>query len=285
MTMHHHGGRRPVFEDGPGARPRRRAGFDAPDGGWSPTEGRPDRRRRGGSGDRDRWDGPGRGEGRGGPGFGPGGPGFPPGGPGFPPGGPGFPPGGPGFGPGGPGFGPRGRFGHRGGRAGRGDVRAAILLLLADGPMHGYQLIQEIGERSGGMWQPSPGAVYPALNLLEDEGLVQIAPEGGRRMASLTEAGRGYVTEHAADLGDPWRGSAGRNRGQRELRGALDAVGGALHQIMRRGTDEEMAAAVRILEGARRELYLVLAGPATAPVDEPVDEPVDDERDDPSVTP
>ncbi|MET0787770.1 MAG: PadR family transcriptional regulator, partial [Cellulomonas sp.] len=88
-----------------------------------------------------------------------------------------------GFGPGGPrGFGGPGFGGGPGGRgpgrrAGRGDIRAAILLLLAEEPMHGYQLIQQIGERSGGTWRPSPGAIYPALNLLEDEGLIAITSE------------------------------------------------------------------------------------------------------------
>ena len=108
--------------------------------------------------------------------------------------------GGPGFG--GPGFGGRGP----GRRAGRGDIRAAILLLLNEQPMHGYQLIQEIGQRSGGQWRPSPGAIYPALNLLEDEGLVAITAESGRKMARLTEAGTTYVTENAEQLGQPVRG-------------------------------------------------------------------------------
>src|SRR4030088_2746910 len=82
--------------------------------------------------------------------------------------------GGPG-GPGGPGGGPWQGFGPfgRGPRAGRGDVRAATLTLLGEGPMHGYQVIQELSERSGGMWRPSPGSVYPTLQLLEDEGLVR----------------------------------------------------------------------------------------------------------------
>lgn len=90
------------------------------------------------------------------------------------------------FGPFGPPFGGGPFGGGRGGRGGgrgrarRGDVRASILALLKDRPMHGYEMIQEIGERSGGAWKPSPGSVYPTLQLLEDEGLITSASEGAR---------------------------------------------------------------------------------------------------------
>ncbi len=132
-------------------------------------------------------------------------------------GGPGFRarlPAGPGF-PGGPeGFGhwrePRGM---RGPRARRGDVRAAALALLAEQPMNGYQIIQEIGERSGGVWRPSPGSVYPALQQLEDEGLIRAeAGDGGRRAYQLTDEGREYAASHTDELRAPWdvvAGSAG----------------------------------------------------------------------------
>ena len=151
----------------------------------------------------------------------------------------GFGPGGPrGFG--GPGFGPGGRGRGPGRRAGRGDIRAAILLLLAEEPMHGYQLIQQIGERSGGTWRPSPGAIYPALNLLEDEGLIAITSESGRKMATLTEAGGTYVTENAEQLGSPWEDAASRPASPgRALRGALEALGAAAHQVARTGTDQQ----------------------------------------------
>ncbi len=219
----------------PGATGRRRDEFPSvpADENWMRGDG-PARRGRGG----------GRGAGRGGSGFDRG--------PGFDRGGPG----GPGFGPGGH----RGR-GRRGGRAGRGDVRAAILLLLVDQPMHGYQLIQQIAERSGGIWQPSPGAVYPALNLLADEGLVEIEESGGRRMASLTEAGRTYLTEHADEIGNPWQDAAGRGHGRhRELRSSLESVGSALREVVRTGSDAQIDQAAAILTRARRDLYLVLAG-------------------------
>jgi DNA-binding transcriptional ArsR family regulator len=75
-------------------------------------------------------------------------------------------------------------------RMGRGDVRAAVLGLLAEKPMHGYQIIQQIDERSGGSWKPSPGSVYPTLQLLADEGLIKAEESGGRKTYSLTEEGR-----------------------------------------------------------------------------------------------
>ena len=96
---------------------------------------------------------------------------------------------GPCFGPGfGPGFG-------RGQRARRGDVRAALLALLAEEPRNGYQLMQEIERRTEGVWRPSPGSVYPALQQLEDEGLVRAQEGGGRKLFELTDDGREYVAE------------------------------------------------------------------------------------------
>ena len=202
-----------------------------------------------------------RGRGRGfgpGHGFGPGGPGFPGFGPGGP-GGRGFGPGGPGFGPGGPGFGPGGPgpFGRRG-RGRRGDVRAAILLLLAEQPRHGYELIQEITERSQGFWTPSPGSVYPTLQALEDEGLVTLDAVDGRRTASLTEAGRAYVGEHTDQLGEPWAAQADAGPAlalRREMLAARDAVG----QVMRVGSSAQQTAAAATLAATRKELYRILA--------------------------
>src|SRR3954451_11514582 len=108
------------------------------------------------------------------------------------------------FGPpaGGPGWhGPH----HRGrGRARRGDVRAALLLLIEGGAQNGYQLIQEIERRTDGLWKPSPGSVYPALQQLEDEGLVRAIEFEGKRAYELSEEGRRYVDENREDLGDPF---------------------------------------------------------------------------------
>src|SRR5437667_331993 len=108
------------------------------------------------------------------------------------------------------GFGPWGGFGGfpgqffgSGRRVGRGDVRAAILVLLADGSMHGYQVIQELTERSGGMWRPSPGSIYPTLQQLEDEGLVRSSESDGRRVYQLTDTGRAEV-ERRGEEPPPW---------------------------------------------------------------------------------
>ncbi len=177
--------------------------------------------------------------------------GFGPGMHGFGPG-PGFPPG---FGPGGPG--PFGRRGRGRGR-GRGDVRAAILILLAERPRHGYELIQEISERSQGVWTPSPGSVYPTLQALEDEGLVTLAAVEGRRTASLTEAGRAYVEEHAEQLGEPWAPQADAGPAlalRREILAARDAVA----QVMRVGSPAQQTAAAAVLVATRKELYRILA--------------------------
>src|SRR3954451_19868804 len=183
------------------------------------------------------------------------------GGPGGRPGGPfGGDPEGP-FGPG-P-RGPRGgRRGGRHGRAGRGDVRSALLLLLADEPMHGYQLMQAVAERTGGAWKLSPGAVYPTIAQLEDEGLVRVSVEGGRKLVTLTEAGR----QHLSQLGDidPFASFAGE-AGRPDLRALLGELMGAAHQVGRIGDPGQLTEAARVLTDARRALYLILAGEAGQP--------------------
>src|SRR3954471_24438845 len=144
-----------------------------------------------------------------------------------------------GGGPGGPfGEGPRGhRGGPRGGRgrhgrAGRGDVRSALLLLLATETMHGYQLMKAVAERTGGAWRLSPGAVYPTISQLEDEGLVMVSADGGRKLVTLTEAGR----EHLAGLGevDPFAAFAGDGDSP-DLRALMGELMGAAHQLGRVG--------------------------------------------------
>ena len=186
----------------------------------------------------------------------------------------GFPfPGGPGFGPG---FGPRG--GHRGGgrrgpgrgRAPRGDVRAAVLVLLAEEPMHGYQLMQAISDRSGGRWTPSPGAIYPAIAQLEDEGLVIVTADSGRKVAALTDAGREAVA--AAETTDPF-GSFDAEPAGPDLRALVEGIAGATRQVFRTGSPAQIEAAAAILADTRRALYLLLAdGPEAAkPAAEPTD--------------
>ena len=105
---------------------------------------------------------------------------------------------------------------HRGPRARRGDVRAAILDVLQGEPLNGYQVISAISERTGGAWKPSPGSVYPTISQLEDEGLVEADDERGRRTLRLTDAGREYVAANADELDGVWKPFAElRNDGAR----------------------------------------------------------------------
>jgi DNA-binding PadR family transcriptional regulator len=151
------------------------------------------------------------------------------------------------------------RRGHRRGeRARRGDVRAAVLLALEESPMHGYQLIQEIDERSGGVWRPSPGAIYPALALLEDEGLVTIAVDNGRKMASLTDAGRGYIDENRDSLGDPFT-VEGPNPAAAEIADLVRDLMIAAKVLARSANDEQLARIRDLLAQTRRDFYRILA--------------------------
>ena len=151
-------------------------------------------------------------------------------------------------------------FFHRGPRARRGDVRAGILALLAEQPRNGYQIMQELEQRSGGVWRPSPGSVYPALQQLEDEGLVRAADAGGGRVFELTERGRAYVKEHGAELEKPWGAMSSA---------AGDDVVGMIHlcrqlgiaavQVVRAGNAAQIAEARKVVSDARRALYRLLA--------------------------
>ena len=168
-----------------------------------------------------------------------------------------------GFGPGGPGgrgWGGRGWGGGRGSRARRGDVRLALLALLAEEPRNGYALMQAINERSGGVWRPSPGSVYPALQQLEDEGLVRVDDSAGRRALALTDEGRAHVQEREREVAAVWDAVRGEAEDPRhELRGLLGQVGGAVHQVAMAGGEAQVAEAKRLLTETRRALYRLLA--------------------------
>ena len=160
--------------------------------------------------------------------------------------------------PWGPGFGPRHPGRGRGRRTKRGNVRAAILALLAERPMHGYEMIQEIAERSAGAWKPSPGSVYPTLQLLEDEGLIANESEGGKKLFALTESGRA-----AADEGPdaPWE-EAGRGvdwEALNDIRQAGFGLMEAFGQVWKTGTKEQREKALTVINEARKKLYLILA--------------------------
>jgi DNA-binding PadR family transcriptional regulator len=222
-----------------------------------------------------------------GPGFPPEGlPGFPHrpgfGGPGF--GGPGFPPGfGPGFGPAGPRGGRRGdRRGHGRGRARRGNVRNAVLILLTEKPMHGYEIIKEIASRSGGWWRPSPGSVYPTLQLLADEGLIitDQTDASGKRLYSITEEGRTAAAK--LDKTPPWEQAADDvDAGDVALREALMSLMDAARQVANVAAPDLKSKAIKLITDTRRELYLILADADPYGSDEAAAEATEAETDDP----
>lgn len=141
----------------------------------------------------------------------------------------------------------------------RGDVRLAILRLLAESPMHGYQIMSELTERTDGIWQPSPGSIYPTLNQLEDEDLVRAEEQEGKKVYHLTEAGRAQV--EADEEQAPWeRFSSPYSKGLIALRETGFQVGAAVVQVARTGSDEQVNRTREILEEARRRIYELLAG-------------------------
>lgn len=153
----------------------------------------------------------------------------------------------------------RSRFEKRAGtRAGRGEVRSAILALLAERPMHGYQIIGEIEERSQGSWKPSAGSVYPTLQLLADEGLISAEESHDRKIYSLTEAGRAQVS--GADSTGLWESAQpGTGPGFAALPKAGVELAQAAAQVGRTGTPKQVQEAVAVLDDARRRLYAILA--------------------------
>lgn len=154
---------------------------------------------------------------------------------------------------------PRSTGRYRGGRRHRrGDVRSALLLLVAEQPRHGYELMQAINERSEGAWRPSPGSVYPALQQLQDEGLVRIEADDAKRgVAHLTPAGEQYVAEFDTELAQVWDSS--RTNDTSSLREAVHGIGLAARQVNQVGAPEQIAAAQTLLANTQRQLYAILA--------------------------
>ena len=148
----------------------------------------------------------------------------------------------------------------RGPRAGRGNIRAAILRLLTEQPMHGYQIMQELEERSGGVWRPSPGSIYPTLQQLQDEGLVHgDESEGGRRIFSLTDEGRA-AAEAQEQPTAPWEAiSEPGDSAAISVRDMVGQVIVAARQVVRAGDEQQIAKAMDILTDARRKIYGILA--------------------------
>jgi DNA-binding PadR family transcriptional regulator len=163
-----------------------------------------------------------------------------------------------GHGPGftaGPGFGPPPR-----GRRDRGEVRLAILLLLDEQPRHGYEIITELTERSEGRWRPSPGSVYPVLKRLSKEGLIKPSETDGKKIFALTPAGKTLVDQQREEWGEPWARAAGEGSDEADALWAEGRqLGAAVWQISQTGTDEQVAAAARVLSEARKKIYGMLA--------------------------
>jgi len=159
-------------------------------------------------------------------------------------------------------------------KASRGDVRAAILALLQEGPRNGYQIMSEIEQRSEGAWRPSPGAVYPALAQLADEGLVTDEKSEGRRTYSLTDAGRAYVSANPDKARGAWESTQQQESWQLPgLFAEAARLGSGIVQLAHAGTPEQVRAAERLLEQTRRDLYRILAGDPSEDNDD------DDEQD------
>ncbi len=158
------------------------------------------------------------------------------------------------------GFGHRGGPHHGGRRTRRGDIRVALLSGLGDGPAHGYELIQRLSDKTGGRWKPSPGSVYPTLQLLEDAGFVSSNQQDTKRVYSITEAGQAELQTKMASAGGtpPWMDpeAAGSHD---DLRKAAAQLMMATKQIGIGDNAAHIDATVTILNDARRKLYQLLA--------------------------
>jgi DNA-binding PadR family transcriptional regulator len=149
-------------------------------------------------------------------------------------------------------------IGRGGPRARRGDVRAAVLALLAEKPMHGYEMIGELEERTGGLWRPSAGSIYPTLQLLEDEGLIKGEESEGKRRFELTDEGREQSRAHEGLL--PWESvTAGVDPQQIRLRQSFHQLRAAARQVAEAGTEDQATRVRELLDETRRKIYAVLA--------------------------
>jgi DNA-binding PadR family transcriptional regulator len=157
-----------------------------------------------------------------------------------------------------PGEGFGGGFGHgRRRRMRRGDIRTAVLVVLAEQPRHGYEVIQALEERSGGAWRPSAGSIYPTLQLLEDEGLARSSERDGKRVFELTESGKAEAEARVDEAGGPpWAGAVGDGI---NLRAGVMQLMMAARQVGSAGSPEQVEQAVQIVTDARKRLYRLLA--------------------------
>jgi len=156
--------------------------------------------------------------------------------------------------------GPGGRWGEFGGWGGgrrmrRGHIRTAVLISLREEPAHGYEVMRRLEEMSGGLWRPSPGSVYPQLQMLEDEGLVRSSEVSGSRTYSLTDTGRS-AAEKAAQT---WQGTGEGDDQIRALRIAVGQLMSAAKQLSGAGESSQVERGIAVINKARKELYQILA--------------------------
>ena len=154
----------------------------------------------------------------------------------------------------------RGRGRGRGGpRARRGDVRAAVLALLAERPMHGYEMIKELEERTGGAWTPSPGSIYPTLQMLEDAELIQGEESEGKRRFSLTDTGKAEQESRAGEE-TPWDAArAGADPEAIHLRDSVVKLNHTFGQVFHAGDEDQRRRVRELLDETRRKVYAILA--------------------------
>lgn len=137
-------------------------------------------------------------------------------------------------------------------------MRAAVLVLLAEGPSNGYRIIGEVAERSGGAWRPSPGSVYPTLQQLQDEGLVETDPADAKQFA-LTAEGRRHVEEELAGVPAPWDAPEFRVAdGERALLAQLQQIALTFQQVVLAGRPGDVQRVSDVLERCRRDLVAIL---------------------------
>lgn len=148
----------------------------------------------------------------------------------------------------------------RGGRMRRGDIRTAILAILAEEAGHGYDVIQRLEEKTCGAWRPSPGSVYPTLQLLEDEGLLRSGEHDGKRVYEITDEGRAQATNRIEDAGGtPWEIAGRSDTRVGEFRNAVRQLLVASKQVSASGNQKQVERMLEILKRARKEIYTMLA--------------------------
>ncbi|WP_316670638.1 PadR family transcriptional regulator, partial [uncultured Propionibacterium sp.] len=144
------------------------------------------------------------------------------------------------------------------GRGRRGDVRQAVLRVVAEQPSTGYQIMAAIASKSQDLWRPGPGSVYPALQAMTDEGLVTCREsEDGKKIYTITEDGTKRLEEASGRA--PWERMTRDMAGMLKLRPAMEGLRGAVAQVARSGTEAQRRQVGELLDATRKQIYLILA--------------------------